>query len=1041
MRRAHRPGEAYNPKSRDHILVGPNSLLYSARSSKLGVQLSRWGPREIRGALTILRNDPTGEKAYLEALDRGEGEATARRIQNWTYERANLMRGLIKEIKKIPANAVIFTTDGKRDEASAIVRLINGVRETDVNNLVLHSIPTSKNISLERANKARQRMFEEEARAKMLLAKRARAYRSLARSRVTDLAYYKMVAEHYDQAIVSSQRKAILLSEKADAIEQRLYKDMRSAFRGMSPSGRAVSINIIADLGAKARKRIDELNSARKAMEGMIRNNVTLADKLQRFWNRAQANFSRNKGNNASLEAYLRGHFPPLDPLGGNVRNWNRGITLQTLARDLGISVQDAELISNPDAILGKITHLRGEAEKLKLGLERQIKLQVHRAQTEVQHESFLSAYTRRGVLSHEGVLLDKVVDYDKATLDARRWYNKFLLSEKNDQRVRKGMWEYIGINLSDKRHLQGFREFLKAGFSAKGVEEIVHLAQQPLSEKEHPDERFPTGRLRMPAWRNRPFKSSIQGSLITYSMNPQIGPPRKPLPNFISTNKTAYYTRKRFIDLRGSVGPRVKEEQTFPVTKLARVKGVGMVAYTHYEQHIVNHPQYASYSASQYVRDRFNYIRSSKLVRRSPPKAAIPFYRIDLRGGLTTIHDLYDRRDEGGFTYSPHLYSDYRGKTAYGLRKLYTLKRDDLYQNEGGSRVSPYHYSGPQSHQEYYKGRFLGGRQYSGYGVGNANEDYLDYVSAQDWERRNLASMPMAEWNPFIAAKYWPRWKPTNKIFFSFGDDTSGLKKDPGFRTVQDLMNNPDRIVSSRYSYGQKRKGIRRGEVDVRVDDDTIWTYQILPDQRLRRVIKGPWKTFNQIFSDIQTANKPEDIMKAFKKTFHYLSPGGLDKVLGTDPELGPVTNKDLHPAARKLLRAGLTRMKLLLPSDSPFQNMFSDLDAAIMGSVDSANFTAKMIRQLHVSGWDQAKQYHEALMRYGAQGMKRVEVIDPESGQRMLASDLFQMSDDERFAVKPMTSTIEKIAHSSKLTERSAAYSVVRPDRRRKMKPFSKD
>lgn len=318
--------------------------------------------------------------------------------------------------------------------------------------------------------------------------------------------------------------------------------------------------------------------------------------------------------------------------------------------------------------------------------------------------------------------------------------------------------------------------------------------------------------------------------------------------------------------------------------------------------------------------------------------------------------------------------------------------------------------------------------RSYSGYGAGNALENLRDKYFDQDWERRELASLPRALWAYDTASRYWPGWKPSSALFHSFGDDMSHTAGDPGYRTVHDLINSGQVARSHLYGRNAKRGGTRL-EVDVNVEHplldegDNQRTYQVLPDGRLRQVIRGPWNHYRRLYAAIDFAKSADAMPGLAKQIFHYFHPKGIPGAIGKtwmemmakgkdpnelDPAFRPnipnVSKDEFHPIAQKLLGHLRRKWNMLRAGDDNLE----EISLGLNEHVDSANYVAQMIRATHIPGWAQVLEFNRAFEQFGYNKWRR--------------SELPRIDDEETFATRGVLTQAERMAG---LGTRSAGYS----------------
>lgn len=244
---------------------------------------------------------------------------------------------------------------------------------------------------------------------------------------------------------------------------------------------------------------------------------------------------------------------------------------------------------------------------------------------------------------------------------------------------------------------------------------------------------------------------------------------------------------------------------------------------------------------------------------------------------------------------------------------------------------------------------------------------------SRDDW-REILFSLPEVVRPYDLAAKYDPRWKPSGRIWFSFGRDVG----DQYFTMLQEHAKYPHLAI---HHFGGGEWGA---------------------------AAPGPWKALSKYMGQIPLTQHPDQITPIARALFWYFHPGGESTALSAYNEFlkGGALGLDAEEAQRIIAGPMAKEAREAFRMLAVRAQELGHPDFEGMEGVSPEMQAAHSIRQRAVSGFAQTYGLNTALAEAMSTGLgswtrvgEMAETLGLDSGK--LRDVLF--ADDERFAANP--------------------------------------
>lgn len=277
--------------------------------------------------------------------------------------------------------------------------------------------------------------------------------------------------------------------------------------------------------------------------------------------------------------------------------------------------------------------------------------------------------------------------------------------------------------------------------------------------------------------------------------------------------------------------------------------------------------------------------------------------------------------------------------------------------------------------------------------------EEKLDRMAEADYHRREIYD-PVDGWKVDydVRAKYDPRWRPTNPLFFSFGRrgnmDESNVADSIENRFKKIDRRDPikgGRIVSNRYGQrGWLDENILRQRREQYIlqqmyRTDTLGHPSIPSQGTLIRNIKGPWQYYREIQQQIANMTHADQVAPVGAKIYNIFHPEGIsatDRII-QDPKHGGYSYEMLD-----LIKQ--LKVKAFLLDDPSLRDVEHEEH---LDHFSDEGWLSHVIRERKINGWIAFKRANNEFERVGSVVAKRdVESTDP----------YISFQNDERYAMR---------------------------------------
>jgi hypothetical protein len=402
--RAASPSDAFDPRNRNHVFVGPGHPLWLLRGKT--VSDVGW----LVSAAGALR----GKKASARVLEKLADPYVVRKVRE--------AEPALDAIARLPATTVLFAA--LATDAALFGRLASSVRKDELDFIVRHVGGGDEGLSAARDAKAQARAADAVAR------ERVAKFRRFAQEGLGGLGRILAEDARAGGTLAQVKEQARGLDNRADVLEAAQFRRAAAVSRGQVAGGPR---RVEADVRGAARRRTEEFAGLARGMSGL----AARADQAVVRLNTAMKAYRQAAGVTTNRE----------------LRGWLQFTPPAVAARILGVSVADANRLAafDPEAF---VAARRAEGLALRDEIAKSQKIQYRLARRELVHHGLEAAYIRPGPNGPE-------VDQDGLRRAYVRYSRMLVLPEEGGDRRAGGVrtaggdrkaWDFTGLRIDEAR-------------------------------------------------------------------------------------------------------------------------------------------------------------------------------------------------------------------------------------------------------------------------------------------------------------------------------------------------------------------------------------------------------------------------------------------------------------------------------------------------------------------------------------------------------------------------------------------------------------